>query len=200
MKCSHASLAGLIVVGALLIAAAPGCSSDPSAKAKKEAEFVQAVCMGDTDKVKQLLAAGADVNAKDRDGRAPLYQACRVMMGQRSIEMLLAAGADVDARDKAGKTPLYAAAESGAGQDVIKQLLAHNASPNMADNEGYTSLHAACMGNGQPEIIRLLVGGGAKVDAKDHEGWTPLHHAAQRGRVEAVSVLLELKADRDPRP
>ncbi len=193
------SLKWLVVACVSLAISSTACSADPAAEAQKKMAFEQAVCMGDTAKVKELLAAGADVNAKDEAGCTPLYQACRAMMGQKSVEVLLAAGADVNARDTQGKTPLYAAAESGGGQNVIKQLLAHKADPNLADEDGWTPLHMACVKNGWPETIRLLVEGGAKVNAANKDGRTPLHLAAEWDYPDAVKQLLELKADRDTR-
>ena len=53
-----------------------------------------------------LLAAGADVDARNRSGRTPLHQATDRKDNQEVIRILVAAGADVDARDDAGATPL----------------------------------------------------------------------------------------------
>ena len=53
---------------------------------------------------KSNLAAGADVNAKDEDGRTPLLNA---LSGPKEIiELLIAKGADVNAQDDVGFTPL----------------------------------------------------------------------------------------------
>jgi ankyrin repeat protein len=50
------------------------------------------------------LAAGTDVNAKNKIGSTPLNYAAHG--GHKEIvELLIAAGADVNARDKDGKTP-----------------------------------------------------------------------------------------------
>ena len=70
-----------------------------------------AVDHGNIDSVRKLLAAGADVNAKDVFGRTALAYACS--SGRASddvIELLLSAGADPNAADKAGVAPLYSAA------------------------------------------------------------------------------------------
>ena len=47
---------------------------------------------GDVAEVKRLLDAGADVNAKDNDGRTPLYYA-RISDYAEVLKLLLAAGA-----------------------------------------------------------------------------------------------------------
>jgi len=57
----------------------------------------------------ELIAAGADVDAKNAHGRTPLLAAA--LGGHCEIALaLVAAGADVDAADDDGETPLYAAA------------------------------------------------------------------------------------------
>ena len=61
--------------------------------------------------VKQHLAAGTDVNAKGRNGWAPLHEA--VSGGHNEIaELLIASAADVNAKDVGGYTPLDWAANN----------------------------------------------------------------------------------------
>jgi len=60
---------------------------------------------GNIEAVKQHLAAGTDVNAKNDRGRTPLHDAA--INGHYAIaELLIAAGADVNAKDESGETPL----------------------------------------------------------------------------------------------
>ena len=60
---------------------------------------------GDIEAVKEFLAAGVDVNAKDDDGATPLFYAS---WGDEKeiVELLIAKGADVNAKDVGGSTPL----------------------------------------------------------------------------------------------
>ena len=65
----------------------------------------EAALMGNIEAVKQYLAAGTDVNAKNDRGRTPLHDAA--INGHYAIaELLIAAGADVNAKDESGETPL----------------------------------------------------------------------------------------------
>ena len=80
---------------------------------------------GNIKAVKQHLAAGADVNAKDDNGWIPLHFA--VYYGHKEIvELLIAKGAEVNAKDKNGWTPLHLAAENGRKQ-VAELLIANGA-------------------------------------------------------------------------
>ena len=70
-----------------------------------------------------LLAKGADVNAKNDDGRTPLHVV--VLTAQKDlVELLLAKGADVNARDRDGLTPL-ALVQGGQYWEIAQLLRAH---------------------------------------------------------------------------
>ena len=82
-------------------------------------------------KIKRLIEAGADVNAKDVNGESPLYRA----VDRDSVilaKYLISAGANVNAKDIDGYSPLYYAVDGNnkaiakllikAGVDVIESL------------------------------------------------------------------------------
>jgi ankyrin repeat protein len=92
---------------------------------------------GDIEAVKQHLAAGVDVNAKDDDGGTPMYWAA--VNGRKEIvELLIAKGADVNAKSKRG-TPLHFAAKGG-HREVAKLLIAKGADVNAKTGDGVTPL------------------------------------------------------------
>ena len=65
----------------------------------------RAAGLGNIEAVKQHLAAGTDVDAKDNYDYTPLHIAAR--LGQKEIaEVLIAAGADVNAKMMTDETPL----------------------------------------------------------------------------------------------
>jgi len=69
------------------------------------ADLTKAVRDGNTEAVKQFIANGVDVNAKDDNGWTPLYWSAD--KGHKEIaELLITAGADVNAKGRSGRTPL----------------------------------------------------------------------------------------------
>ena len=96
---------------------------------------------GDIEAVKQHLAAGRNVNAKDDKGRIPLHRAARE--GHTEVaELLIANGAYVNAKDKEGKTPLYHAARWG-HKNTAALLISKGAEVNAKDDDGATPLDMA---------------------------------------------------------
>ena len=81
--------------------------------------------MGLNDVEELLIAKGANVNARDKVGGTPLYEAA--LWGHKDIvESFVAAGANVNARDKRGTTPLGIALSRG-HKDIVGLLRKHGA-------------------------------------------------------------------------
>ena len=90
----------LITIAAVLLA---GCGPPVP-----DISIYDAVEDGNIEVVKQHLAAGTDVNSKDKDGWTPLHEAASEGHN-KIIELLVAKGADVNAKDDDGETPVDAA-------------------------------------------------------------------------------------------
>jgi Ankyrin repeats (3 copies) len=91
--------------------------------------LMQAAANGDTKGVQQLLAAGADVNARDQSGQTALIIACRTPhVPPQLVKALLAAGADVNTRSRNDYTALSWATTRG-NTEVIRVLRRSGASP-----------------------------------------------------------------------
>jgi len=150
---------------------------------------------GDVTKVKQLLNAGADVNAKTNTGSTALI----IAAGQGHIEVveaLLDNKADVNAKVNNGWTVLMFAATSNSGNraKTVKLLIDKGADVNTKENVGGTALSLAAY-KGYADGMKILLDNKADVNAKTKNGTTALMFAAQDGRIEAVKVLLDYKAD-----
>jgi hypothetical protein len=91
-----------------------------------EPPIVRAAGEGRLDELKELLAAGADVNARGSNDVTPLHAAA--LLGHKDVvEALLAAGASTNVRDWENATPLQMAAATG-HLDIVKVLVASGAS------------------------------------------------------------------------
>ena len=111
-----------------------------------------------------LIAAGADVNAKDSVGFTPLHEAA--FYGQNEIaELLIAKGADVNAKDDSQSshyvgTPLNCAAWEG-HKEIAELLIAAGADVNAKAQADSTPLDFSNM-NKHPKTADLLRKHGGK--------------------------------------
>lgn len=161
--------------------------------------LIHATARNQVTMVKALLAAGADVGVRRRDGDTALLSAC-IENNPEMIQLLLEAGADINARNNDGYTPLMQSVMYGPSETVIAMLLQAGAEVNTADHEGATALHYAALPDPETRpaalgVMRLLLAGGAQVNVQDVEGDTPLLQCARDGFIEGVRLLLEYKAD-----
>ena len=89
---------------------------------------------GNIEAVKQHLAAGTDVNAKDKKRWTPLHRA--VQKGHKKIvELLIANGSDVNAKNQNGYTPLHKAVDDG-HKEIVELLIAKGADVNAKEGGG----------------------------------------------------------------
>ncbi len=143
----------LITIAAVVLV---GCG--PSAP---DISIHEAVNWCNIEAVRQHIAAGTDVNAKDNRGSAPLHIAARD--GHKRIaELLIAKGADVNAKSEFGTTPLHSAGTKEVAELLIAEGADVNAGANRNDeHKGKTPLDAA-IEVGNNEITELLRKHGAK--------------------------------------
>jgi ankyrin repeat protein len=154
--------------------------------------LTEAVRTNDIVKVKTLLAAGVDVNGRDKVGDTPLHVAA-VRGYKETATLLIAKGADVNAEDEHGLTPLHAAAWMG-HKEIVALLIAKGTDISAKNKEGIAALHTAALA-GRRDTAALLIANDADVNTKNEGGMTPLHAAAWMGHKETVALLIAKGAD-----
>jgi ankyrin repeat protein len=105
------------------------------------------------DAVRRLLELGADANAQDNHGDAPLHGAAQ-SGSVEVIDILVDKGADPNLKNHQGGTPLMWAVVFG-HEDAARRLLERGADPSLKDNYGNTALYWAIK-NKRAGLVRLL--------------------------------------------
>ena len=94
----------------------------------KDTALKAAACVGNSELVKILINAGADLNVKDRDGYTALHLAARNKRIE-AVELLIKAGADLNTESERGDTPMDEAL-GYTHNDVVGLLALHGARIN----------------------------------------------------------------------
>ena len=153
-------------------------------------DLLSAAKRGDTDRVQELLRAGAAVDARDGAGEAPLHQAAKEGH-TNTVLALLRAGAAVDASSSIGWTPLHQAAKEGHTNTVLA-LVKAGACVKACDHLGCAPLHFPAL-TGSTDTVLALLAEGAAAGASNSYGDTPLHRAAGGGHTDAALALLKAR-------
>src|SRR3954470_11995789 len=179
-------------------------------------DLIESAKLGHVERVKQLVASGARVNAVDRRGFTPLMWACAG--GNLAMtKQLLDSGAVVDARANDGLTALMLASTNGF-TEVTHALIVRGADVNAARNgvtarqlatnrghaavaalleeaEGFGSKLLRAAAEGNDTGVRQLLASGAPVNVSDERGITALMMAARTGSLGMMQALLSRGAD-----
>jgi len=146
-----------------------------------------AVVKGDLDQVSKAIAAGADVNAKDREDFTVLHLAL-IQGNEELAALLIANGADTKAKMTNGIMPLHFAAMKGC-RLMAEFLIDDGSDVNAQDQTQGTPLHYAVYFSGDVEIVKLLIAKGADINAKNPRGQTAFEVARQKGQTELLDLL-----------
>lgn len=142
----------------------------------------------ETDVATLLVDHGADLDARDDLGFAPLNRAAR--QGNHHVaQLLVARGADLETRTLKDSTSLYQAAWAG-DLETVRLLLDRGANPNARNMEGWTPLMTAAS-RAHSDVVRLLLERGADVNLRA-DGKTALEYALEcTCRESTVPILQE---------
>lgn len=143
--------------------------------------------------VETLLAASANVKARDARGWTALMHATRRRRENLPVlRALVAAGSPVNARHKSGGTALANAAYNGHTESVAL-LIRAGADVNSRDSANWSPLFGAAM-NGHVAVVQLLLEKGADVGVADSMGRTALQVAQTNKRRVVVDLLKQAGA------
>jgi ankyrin repeat protein len=163
-------------------------------------QLIAAAWENDLRRASNLVARGADVNAKDNT----VQSAYLISTSEGYLELLdltLKHGANVDSKDSFNGTGLIRAADRGHA-DIAGRLIQADIKINHINNLGWTALHEAIiLGDGSRryvDTVRVLVSAGADLRLKSQRDHiTPLQHAISKGHNGIADVLREgLEADK----
>ncbi|KIE05124.1 hypothetical protein NF27_EY02200 [Candidatus Jidaibacter acanthamoeba] len=160
-----------------------------------------------SEKVKELITRGQDINATDSEGNTALMYAVEEgilevvrlevknvenktalihfakQKALKIIECLVDNGADINKKNNRGMTPLMYAVR-GAHLEIVKCLLDKGADVNLQDNKGNTALMQVGISKASPqdgELIQCLLDKDADINIKDQYGTSLLERAALKG-------------------
>lgn len=145
--------------------------------------------------VNDLIAKGADINAKNKSEISALLCAIR-KNNARIAGVLIDAGANIDAVFTGGGSALYEAAQLG-HDPVVKMLIGKGADLTFQTTNNRWSPLMAAVAQNHSSTVAFLLDAGPEVDVRDIHGYTPLIMAAYGGNAENVRLLCDKGANVD---
>jgi ankyrin repeat protein len=162
-----------------------------------ETPLLYAVSRGAIKQAQVLLENGANIMARDSNGKTVLHLAasswswCPDMM-----RWLVDRGADVNGPGgKQNETPIFYAIRhcyGGTGEEKVRNLLSLGADVHFRNIDGLVPLSMAARMR-SIESIMMLLSRGALVNSRDIQGKSPLHHVAETSfgyQVHGIITLL----------
>jgi ankyrin repeat protein len=141
----------------------------------------------DAEKIRLLIARGADVKARGHSGSDALTVAT-VYRAAASIRLLLEAGAEIQPPPgiRAANSPLVLAAMTG-DLESVRTLLARGADPNAPARSGAPLSQAVTFG--YPDVVQALIAAGASVKMTESSGINLIHWAAITNHPSVIPAL-----------
>ena len=195
---------------------------DPESKTERGTTVLM-MAAPDAEKVRLLLARGADAKGRGAAGTDALTIAAAHYGTSASVRLLLDAGADSNPTERGRHSAMQYAAMSGdiesvrlllargaeasaealsesvtfGHPDVVQALVDAGANVRLTESSGINLLHWATITN-RATVIPVLVKAGVPLNATDDFGYTPLMYAAtvDEGDTDTLRALLAAGADR----
>jgi len=142
-------------------------------------KMFEALEVNDIETIRQQLARGCDVNAKNETGETPLH----VSRNKAIVKMLILQGANVNAVDEYNMTPIFTK-----NLDLSRILIEAGANINQRSYKGNTPLMFYSY-SGYIKGIQYLVSLGASVNEKNVDGQTAYDIAETFGQFDLLDYL-----------
>lgn len=176
------------------------CTGTP--KVEKEDLFFPAVAQSDLQKVKELIATGADVNSTLSNGRTALHLANDPAM----IRLLVHSGADAHQQDNRGQSALERIMHSAvlfpfqreSKRSLLSAFLDAGVQFPIEDDEGVYFLHSSAQ-VGHLALVEHLLNRGVELRSLNQNDGTLLHSSALGGLESLALDLLEKGFDPNAR-
>ncbi|TRX00805.1 ankyrin repeat domain-containing protein [Flavobacterium gawalongense] len=160
-------------------------------KHKQKLDIFEAVSIGDTETVSQLLDKNPELlNSFSSDGFTALGLAS--FFGHLSlVKLLLDKGANpnIASNNQFKVAPIHSACAIS-HFDIAELLIKHGADVNARQMQDVTPLHSAAH-NGQTKISKLLIDNGADINSKMGNGQTPLFMANEKNFKETAELIIK---------
>lgn len=191
----------LLLAAALMAVAhsAPAQTAPSAAEVAAYDGLHRGAHLGDVEAIRSLVAAGAELEQRDGNGRTPVHVAA-FASNDAALEALAAAGADMNGLDDQVYDVLTIAAVAN-DPDMVSLALRLGNRPDLTTSvyDGTALIAAAHLGH--QEVVRRLIAGGAPLDHVNNLGWTALIEAVILGdggpdHIETVRALVMAGADR----
>lgn len=157
-------------------------------------DLLQAAGTGNTDRVKQIIHDGMDINATNEIGYSALMSATRSYQVE-TVSWLISRGADVNAITSDGRSVLHTAIgetpSSPARQgECVNLLLQAGAAINVVTPNGHSPLMQAAW-FGCPDAVKVLLAHGADKKLVDSQGRTAENISNARRHSDIVRMLTD---------
>jgi ankyrin repeat protein/tetratricopeptide (TPR) repeat protein len=137
---------------------------------------------------KMLLDYGADIEARDKWGNAPLLLAA-VNHQTAIVDLLIASGANQEVKNDDGLHLIHSASRAPYPA-LMEKLLDKGADIEAKDKYGQTPLYMAVWG-GRTKNTETLLHRGANIKVFNYNSMSVLMSAAQEGHLDVMEVLLK---------